>query len=242
MTRRATRVLLVGQCHAAATTKSHRQAGNVGIWQVMRMSARDGAKFSSGYGHNRDSPGQLERPSASSATPCDGIIKRQSPVWMEETVVGEHDEDTAREAGQHGYERRKPVPECWIDPQVPEHNEGGVLDKDNNVIRGVLVASRFILDIEETEEVDGTDEHVEEVLFAGTRLAGVRVTEAGALMHYPDGHDAPMADAHGEEPVVVFGSEQGQGQHAGSDGAQSPQELECGAQTGHVLLVRDRAS
>lgn len=63
---------------------------------------------------------------------------------------------------------------------------------------------RKYLDVEETEEVDGADEHVEKVLAARSGSAGVTVTEAGSLVHDPNGHDSPVADAGREQPVFVL--------------------------------------
>lgn len=100
------------------------------------------------------------------------------------------------------------VPLERIAPDVPQNDERYVLREHYQVVGQVLVSGGLILDVKEAEQVDGTDDHVEEILPTGPRLTRLAIAEAGLLVHEPDGHNAPVTDSHRTHPVAEFTDEQ----------------------------------
>lgn len=145
---------------------------------------------------------------------------------MEVPVVEEHEKYPQSKGSEDPDESRDLIPDLVMQSKIPAESEDRVLSESNRVESRVLVASGFVSDGNQANEVNRSDHHVQHVLPVWPAPSGPGIiTEVGPLVHDPHGHDTPVTYGHRKDPEAEARGEEGDGSDARADGQESPHEL-----------------
>lgn len=153
---------------------------------------------------------------------------------MQKAVVYEHEEDAKSEAAEDGANNKESieVAEHIVRPIIiPQGGEDCVLGHHDNVIDGHPTAGATLPHVEPAEDVDDPQHHVVDDLLPA-RHAEVRLS-----LDNPESHETPVSDNEDTKVQVEDRGKEGEGQGAGSDGKEVPQDLHHRPLIGHGHLI-----
>lgn len=93
------------------------------------------------------------------------------------------------------------------------------------------MARPALLHIKPAEDVDNADHHIEE------HLLPLGHAEVGAAVHHPEGHGTPVDNHEDAKVDVEERGEEGEGEDAGRDGEEAPEEVQQRSTIAHAALV-----
>lgn len=143
------------------------------------------------------------------------------------SIVEKHKHDATSETRKNSHQGWYVVPSTRIVFEEPECHKDTVLCEYHGVVGWILVTGWLGLDIQVVYHIGDSDHHI-----AGIFTALPQLTIAGLsaktclLVHHPDGHHSPVADAKRKEPEVIFPRKECQRASTRAHCTEMPQELQ----------------